>query len=127
MRQMREMEERMGHEANGYQDTIARLEEEIAKMKVIMFDKPTSQIIRILSFIKETVGDPTHSYIKYEFKSFIFKTFFSRYISAELAYSMKLHTYRSYFLHCILNSSSAGFKLQYCPLLALFDTDHINK
>ncbi|XP_008326827.1 desmin-like isoform X2 [Cynoglossus semilaevis] len=33
MRQMREMEERMGHEANGYQDTIARLEEEIAKMK----------------------------------------------------------------------------------------------
>ncbi|XP_035379755.1 desmin a isoform X1 [Electrophorus electricus] len=33
MRQMREMEERMGHEAGGYQDTIARLEGEIAKMK----------------------------------------------------------------------------------------------
>ncbi|KAL2080954.1 hypothetical protein ACEWY4_022807 [Coilia grayii] len=33
MRQMREMEERMGREASGYQDTIARLEGEIAKMK----------------------------------------------------------------------------------------------
>uniref|UniRef100_A0A8B9LV27 Desmin n=1 Tax=Astyanax mexicanus TaxID=7994 RepID=A0A8B9LV27_ASTMX len=33
MRQMREMEERMGREAGGYQDTISRLEGEIAKMK----------------------------------------------------------------------------------------------
>ncbi|XP_063069078.1 desmin a isoform X1 [Engraulis encrasicolus] len=33
MRQMREMEERMGREASGYQDTIARLEGDIAKMK----------------------------------------------------------------------------------------------
>ncbi|XP_065148952.1 desmin a [Paramisgurnus dabryanus] len=33
MRQMREMEERMGHEAGGLQDTIARLEGEITKMK----------------------------------------------------------------------------------------------
>ncbi|KAM9486577.1 desmin a isoform 1-T1 [Clarias gariepinus] len=33
MRQMREMEERSGREAGGYQDTIARLEAEIAKMK----------------------------------------------------------------------------------------------
>ncbi|XP_062861545.1 desmin a [Trichomycterus rosablanca] len=33
MRQMREMEERMGHEAGGYQDTIGHLEAEIAKMK----------------------------------------------------------------------------------------------
>ncbi|XP_052004688.1 desmin-like [Xyrauchen texanus] len=33
MRQMREMEERMGNEAGGFQDTIARLEGEIAKMK----------------------------------------------------------------------------------------------
>ncbi|XP_051565029.1 desmin-like isoform X2 [Myxocyprinus asiaticus] len=33
MRQMREMEERLGHEAGGYQDTIARLEGEITKMK----------------------------------------------------------------------------------------------
>ncbi|KAI7809001.1 desmin a [Triplophysa rosa] len=33
MRQMREMEERVGHEAGGYQDSIARLEGEIAKMK----------------------------------------------------------------------------------------------
>ncbi|XP_007259995.3 desmin a isoform X2 [Astyanax mexicanus] len=32
-RQMREMEERMGGEAGGYQDTISRLEGEIAKMK----------------------------------------------------------------------------------------------
>lgn len=30
---MREMEERMGREAGGYQDTIARLDAEIAKMK----------------------------------------------------------------------------------------------
>lgn len=33
MRQMRDMEERMGREAAGYQDTISRLEEDIAKMK----------------------------------------------------------------------------------------------
>ncbi|XP_076120247.1 desmin a isoform X1 [Alosa pseudoharengus] len=33
MRQMREMEERTGREASGYQDTIARLEGDIAKMK----------------------------------------------------------------------------------------------
>ncbi|MCI4378609.1 hypothetical protein PGIGA_G00217860 [Pangasianodon gigas] len=33
IRQMREMEERMGREASGYQDTIARLDAEIAKMK----------------------------------------------------------------------------------------------
>ncbi|KAL0985616.1 hypothetical protein UPYG_G00159480 [Umbra pygmaea] len=33
LRQMREMEERQGHEAGGYQDNIARLEAEIAKMK----------------------------------------------------------------------------------------------
>ncbi|XP_058479037.1 desmin-like [Solea solea] len=33
LRQMRDMEGRMGHEASGFQDTIARLEEEIAKMK----------------------------------------------------------------------------------------------
>ncbi|XP_032424640.1 desmin a [Xiphophorus hellerii] len=33
LRQMREMEERMGREASGYQDTIARLQEDIAKMK----------------------------------------------------------------------------------------------
>ncbi|KAG7463782.1 hypothetical protein MATL_G00180270 [Megalops atlanticus] len=33
MRQMREMEERLGQEAGGYQDTIARLEAEIANMK----------------------------------------------------------------------------------------------
>ncbi|XP_030641795.1 desmin a isoform X2 [Chanos chanos] len=33
MRQMREMEERMGREAGGFQDTISRLEDEIAKMK----------------------------------------------------------------------------------------------
>ncbi|XP_058642350.1 desmin a isoform X1 [Onychostoma macrolepis] len=33
MRQMREMEERTGREAGGFQDTIARLESEIAKMK----------------------------------------------------------------------------------------------
>ncbi|TSK92891.1 Desmin [Bagarius yarrelli] len=33
IRQMREMEERMGREAGGYQDTISRLEAEIAKMK----------------------------------------------------------------------------------------------
>ncbi|MEQ2211250.1 hypothetical protein XENOCAPTIV_015939 [Xenoophorus captivus] len=33
LRQMREMEERMGREASGYQDTISRLEEDIAKMK----------------------------------------------------------------------------------------------
>nr|AAH92715.1 Desm protein [Danio rerio]AAI65607.1 Desm protein [Danio rerio] len=32
-RQMSEMEERLGREAGGYQDTIARLEAEIAKMK----------------------------------------------------------------------------------------------
>uniref|UniRef100_A0AAQ5Z9Z5 Desmin n=1 Tax=Amphiprion ocellaris TaxID=80972 RepID=A0AAQ5Z9Z5_AMPOC len=34
LRQMRDMEDRMGREASGYQDTIARLEEDIAKMKV---------------------------------------------------------------------------------------------
>ncbi|XP_049584062.2 desmin a [Syngnathus scovelli] len=33
LRQMREIEDRMGREASGYQDTIARLEEDIAKMK----------------------------------------------------------------------------------------------
>ncbi|KAI1885001.1 hypothetical protein AGOR_G00215690 [Albula goreensis] len=33
MRQMREMEDRMGREAGGHQDTIARLEAEIANMK----------------------------------------------------------------------------------------------
>ncbi|XP_028848091.1 desmin a [Denticeps clupeoides] len=33
LRQMREMEDRMGREAGGFQDTIARLEGEIAKMK----------------------------------------------------------------------------------------------
>ncbi|KAI5107299.1 desmin a isoform X2 [Silurus meridionalis] len=33
IRQMREMEERTGREASGYQDTIARLDAEIAKMK----------------------------------------------------------------------------------------------
>ncbi|KAA0715989.1 Desmin [Triplophysa tibetana] len=33
MRQMREMEERVGREAGGYQDSISRLEGEIAKMK----------------------------------------------------------------------------------------------
>uniref|UniRef100_A0A8C6MAD3 Desmin n=1 Tax=Nothobranchius furzeri TaxID=105023 RepID=A0A8C6MAD3_NOTFU len=33
LRQMREMEDRMGREASGFQDTIARLEEDIAKMK----------------------------------------------------------------------------------------------
>uniref|UniRef100_A0A3Q1ASL5 Desmin n=1 Tax=Amphiprion ocellaris TaxID=80972 RepID=A0A3Q1ASL5_AMPOC len=33
LRQMRDMEDRMGREASGYQDTIARLEEDIAKMK----------------------------------------------------------------------------------------------
>ncbi len=33
MRQMREMEERTGREAGGFQDTIARLEAEISKMK----------------------------------------------------------------------------------------------
>ncbi|XP_038576251.1 desmin a [Micropterus salmoides] len=33
LRQMRDMEDRMTREASGYQDTISRLEEEIAKMK----------------------------------------------------------------------------------------------
>ncbi|XP_074551283.1 desmin a [Halichoeres trimaculatus] len=33
LRQMRDMEDRMGREAAGYQDTITRLEEDIAKMK----------------------------------------------------------------------------------------------
>ncbi|CAL8265882.1 unnamed protein product [Lota lota] len=33
MRQMRDMEDRMGREASGFQDTITRLEEDIAKMK----------------------------------------------------------------------------------------------
>nr|XP_046260713.1 desmin a isoform X1 [Scatophagus argus] len=33
LRQMRDMEDRMGREAAGYQDTIARLEADIAKMK----------------------------------------------------------------------------------------------
>ncbi|XP_028248724.1 desmin a [Parambassis ranga] len=33
LRQMRDMEDRMGREASGFQDTITRLEEEIAKMK----------------------------------------------------------------------------------------------
>uniref|UniRef100_A0A3B3B634 Desmin n=2 Tax=Oryzias melastigma TaxID=30732 RepID=A0A3B3B634_ORYME len=33
LRQMREMEDRVGREASGYQDTISRLEEDIAKMK----------------------------------------------------------------------------------------------
>ncbi|CAL8240887.1 unnamed protein product [Merluccius merluccius] len=33
MRQMRDMEDRMGREASGFQDTISRLEEDIAKMK----------------------------------------------------------------------------------------------
>lgn len=31
---MRDMEDRMGRDASGYQDTIARLEADIAKMKV---------------------------------------------------------------------------------------------
>lgn len=35
---MRDMEDRMTREATGYQDTIARLEEDIAKMKVIRLD-----------------------------------------------------------------------------------------
>lgn len=35
LRQMRDMEDRMGREASGFQDTITRLEEDIAKMKVI--------------------------------------------------------------------------------------------
>lgn len=35
---MREMEDRMSREASGHQDTIARLEEDIAKMKVIVID-----------------------------------------------------------------------------------------
>lgn len=34
LRQMRDIEDRMSREATGYQDTIARLEEDIAKMKV---------------------------------------------------------------------------------------------
>lgn len=34
---MRDMEDRMGREASGYQDTIARLEADIAKMKVLIF------------------------------------------------------------------------------------------
>lgn len=34
---MRDMEDRMTREASGYQDTIARLEADIAKMKVIIF------------------------------------------------------------------------------------------
>lgn len=38
LRQMRDMEDRMAREATGYQDTIARLEEDIAKMKVIRLD-----------------------------------------------------------------------------------------
>lgn len=33
---MRDMEDRMGREASGYQDTIARLEEDIAKMKALI-------------------------------------------------------------------------------------------
>uniref|UniRef100_A0A8D3BP60 Desmin n=1 Tax=Scophthalmus maximus TaxID=52904 RepID=A0A8D3BP60_SCOMX len=33
LRQMRDMEDRMGREASGYQDSITRLEEDIAKMK----------------------------------------------------------------------------------------------
>ncbi|XP_074515693.1 desmin-like isoform X2 [Sebastes fasciatus] len=33
LRQMRDMEDRMSHEATGYQDSISRLEEDIAKMK----------------------------------------------------------------------------------------------
>ncbi|XP_010902480.1 desmin a isoform X2 [Esox lucius] len=33
LRQMREMEERLGHESGGHQETISRLEGEIAKMK----------------------------------------------------------------------------------------------
>ncbi len=33
---MRDMEDRMTREASGYQDTITRLEEDIAKMKVII-------------------------------------------------------------------------------------------
>lgn len=33
MRQMRDMEDRMGREASGFQDTIARLEGDIARMK----------------------------------------------------------------------------------------------
>ncbi|GLD59938.1 desmin-like protein, partial [Lates japonicus] len=33
LRQMRDMEDRMSREASGFQDTIARLEEDIAKMK----------------------------------------------------------------------------------------------
>lgn len=32
---MRDMEERTAREASGYQDSITRLEEDIAKMKVI--------------------------------------------------------------------------------------------
>lgn len=32
---MRDMEDRMGREATSYQDTIGRLEADIAKMKVI--------------------------------------------------------------------------------------------
>lgn len=35
---MRDMEDRMAREATGYQDTITRLEEDIAKMKVICLD-----------------------------------------------------------------------------------------
>lgn len=38
LRQMRDMEDRMAREATGYQDTITRLEEDIAKMKVICLD-----------------------------------------------------------------------------------------
>lgn len=34
---MRDMEDRMGREASNYQDSIARLEADIAKMKVIIF------------------------------------------------------------------------------------------
>uniref|UniRef100_A0A665XAG8 Desmin-like n=1 Tax=Echeneis naucrates TaxID=173247 RepID=A0A665XAG8_ECHNA len=38
LRQMRDMEDRTAREASGYQDTITRLEEDIAKMKVIIVE-----------------------------------------------------------------------------------------
>lgn len=34
---MRDMEDRMGREASTYQDTISRLEEDIAKMKASVY------------------------------------------------------------------------------------------
>ena len=41
MRQMRDMEDRMGREASGFQDTITRLEEDIARMKVSSASVPS--------------------------------------------------------------------------------------